>query len=254
MKEVLSKNAIEKHLSSTFDVEVFDVVSSTNTLAKELVKSGKSNFVIAAREQASGRGRFSRKFHSPKDSGIYFSVVITPKDSEETAFITPLCAVACAKAIRDLSAKDARIKWVNDIYIDEKKCVGILCEGVSSVSTVINRVIIGIGINLVESDCVEEEIRDIIGYVGEVSPNLLLAQIVDNIETLHADFDKKYIAKQYKELSFLIGKEVFVLKGDNEDCAYATVEDIDEDCRLVVRYVGGKRENLSMGEVRLRLK
>ncbi len=254
MKEILSANLIKKHLSSAYDVEVFDALASTNTLAKDIAKRGRTNFIIAAREQTSGRGRFERKFYSPKDCGIYFSVAVTPKNEEEVSFVTPLCAVACAKAIRELSGKDARIKWVNDIYIDDKKCVGILCEGVSTTSSAIDRVIVGVGVNLVEGDHVEDEIRDIIGYVGDVSPNELLAKIVDNIEVLRADFNKDYIARQYKDLSLLIGRDVVVSKAEMSDGVLATVLDIDNECRLAVRYADDRRENLAIGEVRLRLK
>lgn len=255
MREILSQNSIKKHLSSTFDVEVFDVISSTNTLAKDMAKDGKTQFIISARAQEKGRGRFARKFHSPKDCGLYFSVVITPESQEEISFITPLCAVACADAIRDLCEKNAVVKWVNDVYIDGKKCVGILCEGVSSTGGDIDRIVMGIGVNLVEQEGgADEEIKDIIGYVGEVSPNKLLAKITDNIFDLHTNFDKKRIAERYKQLSFLIGEEVGVLKGEDGEEKFAIVEDIDEECRLAVRYSMGERETLSCGEVHLRLK
>lgn len=254
MKEILSKNAIEKSLSSAFKVEVFDVVPSTNTIAKECAKSGKTNFIIVSRSQTAGRGRFTRRFISPMDCGIYFSVVITPKSSEEISFITPLCAVACCKAIRALTRKNAQIKWVNDVYVDGKKCAGILCEGVSSERAEIDRIVMGIGVNIVEKDGgVDEEIKDIAGYIGEVSPNELLSSIVNEMTAMLADFDKNYIAKQYKALSFLIGKKVVVSKCEDAIDGVATVEDIDDECRLNVRYEDGQRESLAMGEVRIKI-
>lgn len=73
-----------------------------------------------AREQTKGRGRFERKFYSPKDAGVYFSIAITPKTREEIAFYTPICAIATADAVRSVCGKNALVKWVNDVYVDGK--------------------------------------------------------------------------------------------------------------------------------------
>lgn len=255
MTKIVSVDGIKRYMKADFSVQVFDVVSSTNTIAKERAKSGEKNVLVIAREQTSGRGRFTRKFFSPKDAGVYFSFVIEPICEEEISYVTPACAVAAAKAIREVCGKNAQIKWVNDIYIDMKKCVGILCEGVSSQGGAIDRIVCGIGVNLYEKEGgVDEQIKDIAGFIGEGvddCANRIVAAICDNFEDMHLHFDKNYIAKQYKDMSVLIGCGVTVCKTNEEHSAI--VKDIDDKCRLVVEYVDGTIETLEVGDVRIKL-
>lgn len=256
MKSVVTKKRIAKYLTSPFDVEVFRTLISSNLTAKEAIFASKrSNFVIVSREQTGGMGRFDRKFCSPKDCGAYFSAVITPQ-TEQIEYITPLCAVATANAIRKVCNKDAEIKWVNDIYVGTKKCVGILCEAVASRNSAnIDRIVMGIGINLFEPKCgYDDEIKDIVGVVGEeiedVS-NKIIATTLDNIWNLLEHFDKRQIAKEYKELSMLIGKTVRVCRVEKKD-ETAKVCDIDDKCRLVVEYEDKSKESLDGGEVSIK--
>lgn len=252
MENVLSNEGIRRYLVSSLDVETYDSVTSTNDLAKNMAKSGAKDVLIAAGEQTDGRGKFARKFYSPKDAGVYFSLIIEPICKEEMSYITPVCAVAAAVAIRDVCGKNAEIKWVNDIYIEQKKCVGILCEGVSSHGAEIDRAVCGIGVNIRPKDGgVDEEIKDIAGFVGEKEDvsNMLVATICDNIMQMHKHFDERYISSRYKEMSMLLGKRVEVSKFDKN--AFAVVEDIDEKCRLVVVYDDGNVETLDTGDVKI---
>ena len=78
MKKAVTKNGICKYLTSPFDVEVFATLKSSNLTAKDEIKeTKKSNFVVVAREQTGGRGRFERKFFSPKN----------PKPPEKAVFL-----------------------------------------------------------------------------------------------------------------------------------------------------------------------
>ncbi len=243
-------------MTSPFDVEVFDTLSSSNLTAKdEVLTSDRTNFVVVAREQTGGRGRFERKFFSPKDCGAYFSAVVTPSE-EQVEYITPLCAVATAKAIREICQKNAQIKWVNDVFVDSKKCVGILCEAVASQnSSKIDRIVMGIGINIIEPrGGYDESIKDIVGAVGdgvENAANRLIAKTLDNIWDMLSSFDPSKIAKEYKDLSMLIGKNVVVCRVAKDDKC-AKVCNIDEKCRLVVEYEDGDIESLDGGEVRIK--
>lgn len=254
MKSIATKNGIQKLLNTQIDVKVFDCINSTNLYAKELVKSGKiEDFLIVAREQTCGRGRFERKFYSPKDCGVYFSLVIHPSDIDELALLTPMCGVAVVNAIKKTLDKDTQIKWVNDVYFEGKKCVGILCEAVA-IEGKIRNVVLGIGVNLCEKDGgADEEIKDIISFVGdddEDQANRLIASIVNEIYALHKNFDRMQIVNEYKAHSFLIGKDVEVSVLNKPVCL-AKVIDIDENCNLVVKYPNGNVEHLTSADVRL---
>ena len=256
MKSVATKKGISKLLTSPFDVEVFDTLSSSNLTAKDQVLTfGRTNFVVVAREQTGGRGRFERKFFSPKDCGAYFSAVVTPSE-EQVEYITPLCAVATAKAIREICQKNAQIKWVNDVFVDSKKCVGILCEAIASQnSSKIDRIVMGIGINIIEPrGGYDESIKDIVTAVGrgvKNAANRLIAKTLDNIWDMLSSFAPSKIAKEYKDLSMLIGKKVVVCRVAKDDKC-AKVCNIDEKCRLVVEYEDGNIESLDGGEVRIK--
>lgn len=255
MKSIATKNGIKKLLNTPVEVEVFDIINSTNLYAKNLIKNGKTDeFLVVAREQSGGRGRFERKFYSPKDCGIYFSLVLHPASMQELAMLTPLCGLATVNAIKKALDKDTKIKWVNDIYFEGKKCTGILCEAVS-VGGKIQSVVLGIGVNLYEKDGgADEEIKDIVSFVGDGSEDLsnrLIAGIVNEIYAMHKNFDKTQIVADYKKHSFLIGKEVEVC-ALNQPMRQATAIDIDENCNLVVKYVDGSVQSLNAGEVRIK--
>lgn len=254
MKQSANRFEIEKRLEKPLKVLVFDSLDSTNTRAKAMLKDGeKGDFLIVAREQTKGRGRFERKFYSPKDAGVYFSLVITPKTREEIAFYTPICAIATADAVRSICGKNALVKWVNDVYVDGKKCAGILCEATSK-NGEIDKVVLGIGVNLYEKDGgFDEEIKHKACAVADGvdnAANLIVAAIVNDIRALIDDFDKEYVAAKYRRLSMLVGKQIAVCKDEQSEIAAEAVG-IDEDCGLIVRYGDGKIENLRIGEVKI---
>ena len=123
------------------EILVYDSTSSTNNVAAEYAKD-KSNdgLVIFAEEQTQGRGRAANKWLSPKAKSILCSIILTDcKCNPELLCLT--IAVAVAEAI----SHHAKIKWPNDITLNDKKAAGILLE-----STAYNEhtaFIIGIGIN-----------------------------------------------------------------------------------------------------------
>ena len=148
---LLSNQSISKYLNSDFfDIEVYKVVDSTNSKLKSKAESGApEGTVIISEEQTKGKGRRGRTFYSPKNTGIYMSLLLRPKFSAyESLSITTCAAVAVSRAIEINSNKNAQIKWVNDIFIDDKKVSGILTEAsIDLESGGLKYAILGIGIN-----------------------------------------------------------------------------------------------------------
>ncbi|MDR1821309.1 MAG: hypothetical protein LBQ91_02615 [Oscillospiraceae bacterium] len=107
---------------------------------------------VAASGQTSGRGTRGRPYICPIGYGVYFSVKIrkTGASSDFLRAVTPMCGVSLALAVRGKTGKDARIKWVNDLYLSGKKIAGILCEYNG------RDIICGIGLNLFLSEAVAE--------------------------------------------------------------------------------------------------
>ena len=102
---------------------------------------------VVAREQTRGRGRLDRSWHSSKDAGLYFSVILRPSFK---LFRWPLISLAAALAVYDALAKvfglAVDIKWPNDIIVGDRKLAGILAETVETPDGA--ALVLGIGINL----------------------------------------------------------------------------------------------------------
>jgi BirA family biotin operon repressor/biotin-[acetyl-CoA-carboxylase] ligase len=102
---------------------------------------------VVAGEQTAGRGRHQRQWVSPKDAGLYFSIILRPS-FEQTFWplLTLMTAIAVHDALLAVCSLRTDIKWPNDILVGEKKLCGILAE---TVETSLGRaVIVGVGINL----------------------------------------------------------------------------------------------------------
>ena len=126
----------------------FDSLPSTNTEAARQASLGATEgLCVVAREQTAGRGRRERTWVSPKDSGLYFSVVLRPRtDAREWPLITLAAAVAAHDALEEACALRADIKWPNDLLAAGRKLCGILAETVEGGAG--RAVVLGVGINL----------------------------------------------------------------------------------------------------------
>jgi len=238
------------------EIEVHDVIDSTNTRAKALAAQGAAHgTVVCARSQTGGRGRFGRRFHSPQTGGIYVSIILRPRFSADRAVMTTsMAAVAVAQAIEKLADVDVKIKWVNDLYIAGKKTCGILCEaGMDFESGQLDYVVAGIGVNTSPAEF-PEELREIATSVGnvcghDISKNRLIAEICNGMEQLLPQLaDGRFMAEN-KRRSNVIGRNIIVLRGDERFPARAI--DIDDEGSLVVETENGV-QTVRSGEVSVR--
>jgi BirA family biotin operon repressor/biotin-[acetyl-CoA-carboxylase] ligase len=244
--------------ATNFMIEVRQSVTSTNTIAKEMAAQGaKEGTVIIAREQTEGRGRMGRSFYSPNSSGIYFTIILRPTlNLEDSLLITTATAVAVTQAIETVANIKAVIKWVNDIFVAGKKVCGILTEAsLNFESGRLEYAVVGIGINIETKDF-PTEIQQIAGSVFTDRPNdtpvtsMLVAEVLNNMANcMNSLTDKRYL-EEYRKRSFLIGKDILVLKGQQTTPAKAIT--IDEKARLVVEYEDKTIEALVSGEVSIR--
>ena len=256
--DILSSYSIKQHLKNPhLDISVFSSVTSTNTILKEMAEQGaKEGTVIIAEEQTVGRGRTGKQFYSPKGTGIYISFLLRPDiPAEESLFLTTSAAVATARAIEDVSDKRALIKWVNDIYLEDKKTCGILTEGAFNVETgKLDYAIVGIGINVCIPDGgFPDNIKDIATAIFDKQTDsinkrsILIANLLDYFMEYYKDFKSKSYVKEYIERSMIIGKTITVIEGSKTSVAKAI--DIDKNCRLKVQFEDGTTKWLSSGEV-----
>lgn len=135
-------------------------VDSTNNKAKELANTGcEDGLLVVCENQTAGKGRLGRVWKSQKSAGVYMSMVLKPQIMPfEAAQITLMSGIACAKAISKITELDCKIKWPNDIIVNNRKMVGILTE-MSAEMEFVKYVVVGIGIN-VNNEYFDDEIKD----------------------------------------------------------------------------------------------
>ena len=116
--------------------------------------------------------------------------------------------------------------------------------------------IVGIGINLyMPTEGFGKELENIAGSVlqeqsGDIK-NKILAETLNRYFYYYKNFVKKEFIAEYKKRSLVLGKGIRVVTKDGE--RKATALDIDDMCHLLVEYEDGTRENLSTGEISIRL-
>lgn len=147
---VLVENVVNKY---QFVDEVFflETVDSTQNDALNRLNDTKGTYLVVANEQTKGRGRFNRSWESPNNTGLYMSVVLRLSiPLTEIGKFNFHISLAIARTIKSVLNLDAKIKWPNDIYINQKKVCGFLTEIISE-SNIIDAIICGIGLNTHES-------------------------------------------------------------------------------------------------------
>ncbi len=260
--DVVSKRGIEKFLgenAAKYDIIVYKTVTSTNTVLKEMAAAGAAEgTVVVASGQTAGKGRMSRRFHSPSGSGLYLSILLRPEmNADEALFITTAAAVAVARTVEEISGRSAGIKWVNDVFMDGRKVCGILTEASFDMeSGGLEYAICGIGVNVVPPEGgFPDEIRDIAGAVFFTPPlcevkNRIAAGIIEKFMAYYGNLASRPFFEEYRKRSVTVGESVTVLGRGEPRKAFALA--IDDECRLVVRYEDGREEALSSGEVSVR--
>jgi len=227
-------------------VRFFDETASTNEVAKELCKKQNSRgLLVAAASQTAGKGRLGRSFYSPK-GGIYFTVVYELGDGEgRLELISSAAGLAVRDTLYNIFNIDAKIKWPNDVVVEDKKICGILCEIVNE-NNKPKYALVGIGVNVRKCDFPDElhYIATSVGnvYEGEIEldENEILVDIVNNLDRyiirsgmLTKEYESTDLINRLKKYSATVGQMVRVKKPDNEYDARAL--DIDENGGLVVR-------------------
>lgn len=261
--DLLSKDVIASGLSFDGDLMVFDEVTSTNVVAKENFNSSSPRpIVVVANSQTKGRGRLGREFYSPKDTGIYMSYAFRPKfDMSKSTLITICAAVAVAQAMEKVVGISPKIKWVNDLFINDKKVAGILTEASMSLeSGQMDTIIIGIGINCFTKDFpdFDRNVAGPIGGEGSYSRNQLVAEILNVLNYLLDNLDPKEVVLQYKTRCNTLGKQITIYRdynNPNEVGVKAKAYDIDENGGLVVEYASdftGQLHTITSGEISIR--
>lgn len=254
INELLSKS--KKHKN----IKYLKTVDSTNTLAKKIIiENAEFPDVVIANTQTDGRGRLGRNFYSPENKGIYCSFILEPFIKiENSILVTVAASVAVSKAIEKVTGRNTQIKWINDIYIDNRKVSGILTEAVTNFETgMIDKIVLGVGINFkMEENLFPDEIsgRATAIYTDStqgITRNQLIAQLILEIDECIGNIEDEKIMDYYVEKSIVIGKKINIHVLGEKDSISGTAVNIDKNGFLIVETKNGLI-TLNSGEVSIR--
>lgn len=236
----------------------FDSVDSTNTRAKTLAILGMPHgTVLVAGHQSAGRGRMGRSFLSPKDMGIYMSVILRPEcKQEDLMHLTCAAAVAMCDAVENAVGIRPGIKWTNDLVCGKRKIAGILTEVVTIPEQ--TAVILGIGINCCQQiQDFDPAIQSFAGSLAmaaekEIDRAKVAAEMILALKKMDESLlkNKHEMLVQYRDDCITIDKDISIIRGD--DLHYGHAFGIDDNGALLVGFPDGHTEAVNSGEVSIR--
>ncbi len=235
------------------DIRYFESIASTMDVAFQLgVEEAAEGTVVCAESQTKGRGRLRRDWASPKYKGIYMSIILRPQlVPADAAKLTLLSAVAVCEAIRKLCPIDAKIKWPNDVLVNNKKIAGILTE-LSAEMDCVRFVVIGIGVNVnTSASQLPASATSIKNETGKKCSRVLIVQeILRSLEKWYQDLSVQGfepVVKRWKKFSSTLGQRIRIVDpvGDFEGEAI----DLDENGGLIIRSDSGLTVKRMTGDV-----
>lgn len=244
-------------LPAPLQVTVLAETDSTNRVLKELARAGApAGTAVIARRQTGGRGRMGKAFYSP-EGGLYLSLLLRPDANVVKAVsLTAAAAVAVCRTLEKHGVSDAKIKWVNDIFLRDRKVCGILAESALGLDGSPAWVVLGVGLNLAPpADGWPTELKMLAGPVFDtVTPALrdaVCADLLQALRTLCDQPEDPAILAEYRAKNLVPGRTVTVLRDNFPRQAEALY--IDDHYRLAVRFTDGSITLLDSGEVSLTL-
>lgn len=255
-------NSDFKLYSNCFDTEFigktvyyYQVVDSTNSVAKYFAKNNADNgTIIISKTQRMGRGRNNNSWISPK-GGLWMSIILKPDIStDKVQYLTLIAGISLSKTINENFDLKSKIKWPNDVYINDKKISGILTESHITKQSV-DYLILGIGVNINNSKSdlnrnlretatsLKDELKhkiDIFDFLNKFLKNMeYYYNILSNKE-----FNR--ILSDWRILSNTLGKIVEVKQINN--IIIGEAYDIGYDGSLIIKEENGEFRTIIAGD------
>lgn len=206
-----------------------DVVTSTQTIAKEKLFEIENSFVVSSLHQTQGVGRFKREFESPDNCGFYSTFVVRPNVNRDKLMQFNLfIALAITKTIERFINRPIGIKWPNDIYVEGKKLCGFLTEMIPDGQ--FDTIVCGIGVNIFNSPSEVGKKAALETFADEeIDVGAFVKTLFQNIEKYYDLFlknDFSMIRDTYVSYSTVLGKEIIITTPSEQ--YEATAIDIDD--------------------------
>ena len=217
--DLLNISKIKQHYSSIkpLDLEVLPIIDSTNQYLLSKLDTLPSGYACVAEYQQAGRGRRGRQWFSPFGSNLYFSLYWRLEQGPAAAMGLSLAVgIVVAKVLRQLSGQQIKVKWPNDLYLNDKKLAGILVEIAGKTGDVAH-VVIGMGINLAMNNPDHQIVNQAWENLGHIDRNLLVATLLQQLREAMICFEQQGLSafiEQWQSLDNFNNRAVKLLIGD----------------------------------------
>jgi len=229
-------------------IHYFPEVSSTMDIARQKARNGCPDFtIVIAGHQNKGRGRLNRIWKSAV-GGLYFTLVLRPRIPVAlSSRVSFLASMTLARVLCTFGDLDARVKWPNDILVDERKVSGMLTE-LEAEADQVNFINIGIGINVNNATGRFEpqaaSLKELLGRA--VCRRDLLDQFLNEFETRmnRADFDR--VVSEWKKHTITLNRQVRIVT--RQETSEGLAVDVDDSGALILKMVDGSLKKILYGD------
>jgi BirA family biotin operon repressor/biotin-[acetyl-CoA-carboxylase] ligase len=218
---------------------------STNDIALDLVSKydKKEGTLVVTDKQLKGRGQRGNEWQSQGGQNLTFSVVLKPNfvRADEQFYLNMMVSLAIYDAIDEVIPEAAKIKWPNDILVEQKKVCGVLIENTLTGQR-IGSSVVGIGLNVNQEHFAIAQAASLSKFAGkQLSLTNLLERIILHMEAYYLLLkkgDKATIKDKYCQVLYGFGHSV---KLHTEHDFLGVIKDVDSLGRIIVDEDGAKR-------------
>ncbi len=260
---VINQPLIEAHLAARqleFGIECVDEIDSTNDEAMRQLASGRRTpFVVIARRQTRGRGRFGRVWHSEAQGNLYASFAFRPEvPPERMQTFTLWMGVNVCEVVANFTRSTPGVKWPNDILFDGRKAGGMLTEARMDADQ-IRDLVFGLGLNInsgpsslpetlaKRATSLSEQTRAILDINKFAAA--LIGRVLDAYEQFVSGAYTRNFAERWHACDVLRERPIGLIHGTQH--IRGTALGIDDEGSLIVRTDLGRTERFRAGEVTL---
>lgn len=252
---LLHKDRIKQYVNGV-NIIVEPVIDSTNQYMLERIPSLTSGDTCLAEYQSAGRGRRGRQWISPFGCNLYLSMYWKLDQGPAAAVgLSLVVGIVIAETLNKISKEKVKVKWPNDLYMNDKKLAGILVELTGKTGDAAH-IIIGIGINIgmnktniENTTAITQEWASLRDEVEDIERNELSANIIQALKDSLILFEKEglkpFLDRWFKldnflnrKVKLLIGNDIIsgVERGINEQGALLLQKDNGD----IIPYIGGE--------------
>ncbi|MBA2815053.1 bifunctional biotin--[acetyl-CoA-carboxylase] ligase/biotin operon repressor BirA [Candidatus Pantoea persica] len=253
--QLLDKEAILSQLKQP-NLAVIPVIDSTNQYLLDRMNTLSSGDACIAEYQQAGRGRRGRQWFSPFGANLYMSMYWRLEQGPAAAMgLSLVIGIVMAETLQQLGAQDVRVKWPNDLYLQDRKLAGILVELTGKTGDAA-QIVIGAGINLAMRGAEAAQISQ--GWINlqeagiEIDRNNLAARLINSLREALPVFERDGLTpftERWKVLDNFFGRPVKLLIGERE--IYGVAQGIDKQGGLLLEQ-DGELKSWVGGEISLR--